>query len=78
MRPYRPTAIAAHLYANDEIVGRAREWASEHRLLLHEPPNLHASWYYPGGTRLVVYTRPDTNIAWPRFACRIVAMSADT
>ena len=66
--PYRPTAISAHLYADDSIVERAREWAIVHRLVLHEPPNLQASWYYPGMTRLVVYTRPEVILKWPSFA----------
>lgn len=64
---HRPEAIASHAYATDRGVldrewleARAGEWASQHGLRAQLPPcPLAASWYFPGGTSLVVFTRED-------------------
>lgn len=60
-----PVAVAAHVYATADMM---REYMRQHpTLVLHvAPEGERASWYFPGGTLLVVITRPDiTRIEWP-------------
>jgi hypothetical protein len=54
--PYRAAAIVAHLY--DTTPAKAADYATEVGLQTHVPPIPRASWYYPGRTILVCYTRP--------------------
>lgn len=63
----RAAAIVAHNYApscHAETVGRVAE---RYGLRVHVPPDgKRASWYFPGGTHLIVLTRPDViEIVWP-------------
>lgn len=61
-KPYRAAAIVAHLYGakTDEL----NAYAKERGLVAHIAPSKMASWYYPGGTTMVVYVRPGTGVTW--------------
>jgi hypothetical protein len=54
--PYRPVAIVAQPYNTD--IASARVIATRIGLDLHAPPNLTASWWFPGSTRFFCCTRP--------------------
>jgi hypothetical protein len=60
-KPYRAAAIVAHLYNCEADV---HSWALERGLHAHVPPRLKASWYYPGATLIVCYTRPHVIVRW--------------
>jgi len=52
----RAAAVAAHLYGlTDETRWRCVAWAAAHRLDVAFPTDF-PSWWYPGWTKLVVYT----------------------
>jgi len=53
----RPVAIAAHLYDWPEI-GPDVEIFCEKAGLRYDAPADYPSWWYPGWTQLVIYTRP--------------------
>ena len=55
-RPYRTAAIVGQPYNTKP--DEARAVAAEINLALHVPPNLTASWWYPGWTRFLCFTRP--------------------
>lgn len=59
--PHRPAAIVSHIYSSP---GAAEAFAKEHRLEAHVAGSRMVSWYYPGGTWMVVYVRPGTAVAW--------------
>ncbi len=67
-KPYRAAAIVAHNYPNretsDEQAAAEQVFAAEHGLVAHHPPNPRTSWYYPGSTRLVCFTRPGIAVTW--------------
>ncbi|MEX2642533.1 MAG: hypothetical protein WD270_03720 [Acetobacterales bacterium] len=54
-RPYRPVAILSHSYQTDFMEHVA--FAAEHGLSAEVVP---VSWYLPGGTLAVLYTRNDS------------------
>jgi hypothetical protein len=54
--PYRPVAIIGQPYNTD--IASAREIATQIGLTLHVPPNLTASWWFPGWARFFCCTRP--------------------
>jgi hypothetical protein len=58
-RPYRAAAVIGQPYGTS--LETARELAAELGLIVHAPPNLTASWWYPGHARLFVVTRPDVS-----------------
>jgi hypothetical protein len=62
LSPYRPVAIVGQPYDTSEA--KAHAMATEIGLVLHVPPNLTASWWYPGDTRFFVFTRPNTNVSF--------------
>jgi hypothetical protein len=57
-----PVAIVAHLYADDAIVQNCIQWAESVGLGAHVQPDAASSWYWPGSTRTVVYTRPGIGV----------------
>jgi hypothetical protein len=59
-KPYRAAAIVAHLYNRNAPVD---QWAHERGLTATIAPR--ASWYNPGGTIMVCYTRPGADVQWP-------------
>lgn len=63
-KPYRAAAIVAHLYGGD---ARVHTWADSMGLQEHLPPipsGQSASWYWPGHTWIVCYTRPGVIVRW--------------
>jgi hypothetical protein len=56
-RPYRTAAIVGQPY--DTKPNEARAIAAKIGLELHVPPNLTASWWYPGYARFFCFTRPE-------------------
>jgi hypothetical protein len=56
-RPYRAAAIVGQPYGTD--LETASQLATELGLAVHTPPDLTASWWFPGHARLFVFTRPE-------------------
>jgi hypothetical protein len=59
----RPAAIVAHVY-DDEVIEDATAFARQHGIAVQQPPQALASWYYPGQTTLLCYTRANTRVNW--------------
>ncbi len=68
---HRAIAIVAHLYEHwwypgASTCGKLQGEAQRLGLVAHEHPlGAAASWYYPGGTRVVAFTRPGIVVRWP-------------
>ncbi|KQU95202.1 hypothetical protein [Devosia sp. Root105] len=59
-RRYRlPVAILTEPYEPEEHLEDIREHAETLGLLVHTPPNLYASFHFPGWTGCILITRPD-------------------
>ena len=56
---YRAAAIVGQPCDTNTAIADARAIAAKIGLTLHVPPNLTASWWYPGSTRFFVFTRPE-------------------
>jgi hypothetical protein len=59
-RPYRPVAIVGQPYNTD--LAKARVMATRIGLDVHAPTMLTASWWFPGWTRFLCFTRPGTTV----------------
>jgi hypothetical protein len=66
-RDRRAICIVAHLYSLPARRAAHIAWATANGLRMHEHPDADASWYYPGGTRVVAYTSTGIKkVIWPR------------
>jgi hypothetical protein len=69
--PYRPIAIVGQPYPNGLDEAAAQRLAAKLGLRLHTPPNLMASWWYPGSTRFFCFTRPGVSVRFIPDQCNI-------
>ena len=58
-RGRRPVALLVEPYEPEVHIERLRALADELGLVLHTPPNMYASFHFPGWTGCLLFTRPD-------------------
>lgn len=61
----RPAAIVAHPYPGNATPDDCRYWADAAGLVAHVCHDPDASWWYPGHSYAVAFTRPGQAVRWP-------------
>src|SRR5262249_42192597 len=63
-QPYVTTPTAGHCTGNGDWLGKIKAKYAARGLCCHAPPQVCASFWFPGCTAFLVITKPDVTVRW--------------